>query len=116
MSRTRSTAAVKLTATAPVFAALGDATRLALVGRLCADGPLSIARLSDGAGVTRQAVTKHLHVLADAGLAIDYWVGRDRVWELETESLRAARESLERISAQWDATLGRLKAFVETSP
>ena len=115
MSPTRRAAAATLTQAAPIFAALGDATRLALVGRLCADGPLSIARLSEGAGVTRQAVTKHLHVLSDAGLVIDYWVGRDRMWELETDSLRAARQSLDRISAQWDDTLGRLKAFVERS-
>ena len=96
-----------------IFAALGDDTRLAVVARLSTSGPLSIVRLTDGAGITRQAVTKHLHVLSDAGLVSNYWVGRDRVWELETEPLRAARRSLDRISAQWDDTLGRLKAFVE---
>ena len=70
MSRNRSAvaAAVKLAEAAPLFAALGDETRLKLVGRLCVDGPLSIARLSEGAGVTRQAVTKHLQALDDAGL------------------------------------------------
>ena len=70
MSRNRSAvaAAVKLAEAAPLFAALGDETRLKLVGRLCVDGPLSIARLSEGAGVTRQAVTKHLETLGDAGL------------------------------------------------
>ena len=59
MSRTRSAAAAKLTDAAPVFAALGDPTRLGLVARLSADGPLSIAQLSEDAGVTRQAITKH---------------------------------------------------------
>jgi DNA-binding transcriptional ArsR family regulator len=96
-----------------IFAALGDETRLALVARLSASGPLSIVTLTDGTGVTRQAVTKHLHVLSDAGLVRDSWVGRERVWQLDPESLRAARRSLDRISAEWDDALGRLRAFVE---
>jgi DNA-binding transcriptional ArsR family regulator len=86
---------------APVFAALGDATRLALVARLCLDGPLSIVRLSDGAGVTRQAVTKHLHALADAGLVRHSRSGRERIWELEPRRLEKARRCLDRISDRW---------------
>jgi DNA-binding transcriptional ArsR family regulator len=113
MSRSRSTAAAKLTESAPVFAALGDATRLSLVARLCVEGPLSIVRLSDGAGVTRQAVTKHLDALAEAGLVRDSRRGRERIWELEPRRLERARLCLGQISDQWDATIGRLKAFVE---
>ena len=112
MSRSRS-AAAKVTDAAPVFAALGDATRLRLVARLCGDGPLSIASLSEGAGVTRQAVTKHLLTLADAGLVRDSRRGRERIWELEPRRLERARRSLDEISAQWDAAIGRLRAFVE---
>ena len=107
MSRNRSAAAVKLVEAAPIFAALGDATRL------CADGPLSIVRLSEGAGVTRQAITKHLHALADAGLVHDNRRGRERIWELETRRLERARRCLEQISDQWDVAITRLKAFVE---
>ena len=99
--------------TAPVFAALGDARRLQLVARLCADGPLSITRLSEGAGVTRQAITKHLRALADAGLVRDNRRGRERIWELEPRRLERARRSLEQIADQWDVAIGRLKAFVE---
>jgi DNA-binding transcriptional ArsR family regulator len=113
MSRSRSAAAAKLTEAAPVFAALGDATRLGLVARLCGDGPLSIASLSEGSGVTRQAVTKHLHALAGAGLVRDTRRGRERIWELEPRRLERARRSLELISDQWDLAIGRLKAFVE---
>jgi len=98
---------------APVFAALGDATRLKLVARLSADGPLSITRLSEDAGVTRQAVTKHLEALAGAGLAQHSWRGRERIWELEPRRLEMARRCLDRISDQWDAALDRLKMFVE---
>ena len=102
-----------LTEAAPVFAALGDATRLAVVARLCTDGPLSISRLSESVAVSRQAVTKHLETLAEAGLVRDARLGRERIWELEPRRLDIARRELDRISAQWDAALGRLKAFVE---
>lgn len=96
-----------------IFAALGDETRLRLVTRLSADGPMSIARLTEGGRVTRQAVTKHLQVLENVGLACSSRLGRESVWELEPEPLDAARQCLDGISAQWDAALGRLKAFVE---
>lgn len=103
----------RLSSAAPVFAALGDETRLRLVARLSADGPLSIKRLTTGAPVTRQAVTKHLHVLAKAGLASSSRSGRERVWELERRQLDMARECLDGISAQWGRALDSLRKFVE---
>lgn len=106
-------ATVPVDRAAPVFAALGDATRLHLVSRLCAGGPASIARLTQGLGVTRQAVTKHLQVLAEAGLVRGIREGRESSWELQPDKLAEARRSLDLISRQWDETLGRLKAFVE---
>jgi DNA-binding transcriptional ArsR family regulator len=112
LTRSHSRAAA-LEDTAPVFAALGDQTRLRLVARLCRDGPLSIKRLSEGAGVTRQAVTKHLRVLADAGLARGLRQGREQLWQLEAASLDEARRSLERIAERWDEALERLRAAVE---
>jgi DNA-binding transcriptional ArsR family regulator len=98
---------------ASVFSALGDKTRLDLVARLCSGGPLSIARLTAGADVTRQAITKHLNILAEAGLVRDIRVGRERLWEVETRQLEEARRCLERISSQWDDALARLKFAVE---
>ena len=98
---------------APVFAALGDETRLALVTRLCAGSPLSIAELTQGGAVTRQAITKHLRVLQGAGLVRGVKQGRESLFELEPQRLDEARQALERISQQWDLALGRLKAFVE---
>ncbi len=98
---------------APIFAALGDATRIHMVARLCAGGPMSTAQLGLGIGVTRQAITKQLHVLADAGLVHASRRGRDQIWELERGQLEQARRCLDRISAQWDAALERLRAFVE---
>ena len=103
-------------AAAPVFAALGDSTRLRLVARLSREGPLSIARLSDDAGVTRQAVAKHLRVLADAGLAHGRRQGREQRWQLDAAQLEAARRSLEQLSRRWDEALGRLQAALEGEP
>jgi DNA-binding transcriptional ArsR family regulator len=98
---------------APVFAALGDTTRLKLLAALCAGGALSIAQLTAGTAITRQAVTKHLQVLAEAGLVRDSWQGRERLWELQPSRLDEARRSLDAIAAQWDQALVRLKHFVE---
>jgi len=113
MSRSHGAAALKLTEAVPVFAALGDATRLSLLGRLSVDGPLSITRLSEGTGVTRQAITRHLYALGDAGLVRNARRGRERVWELDLKRLENAKRCLDQIAAQWDAAADRLKAFVE---
>ena len=106
----------RLAGAAPVFAALGDETRLGLVARLCTGGPMPIARLTAGMGVTRQAVTKHLHVLAGAGLARGTRVGRDHIWEIEPARLDEARRWLDHIEGQWDEALRQLKAAVERDP
>ena len=112
MSR-RSAGASRLVRAAPVFAALGDETRLSLVARLCAEGPQSIARLTSGSDVTRQAITKHLGVLADAGVVHDLWRGRERIFDLDTARLEEARRCLDAISQRWDEALARLQKLVE---
>src|ERR671915_1100945 len=98
---------------APLFAALGDETRLRLVMRLAAGGPGSITRLSANSQVTRQAISKHLDVLADVGLVRSTRRGRERVWDLAPERLSDAHEYLNRISRMWDQAIDRLRAFVE---
>jgi DNA-binding transcriptional ArsR family regulator len=98
---------------APMFAALGDETRLKLVARLSSGGPLPITQLTIGTGVTRQAVTKHLTILAGAGLVRDKRRGRERIWELQSARLVEARRCLDEISKRWDDALDRLRAFVE---
>jgi DNA-binding transcriptional ArsR family regulator len=99
---------------ASVFAALGDEVRLGVLARLCEQGPLSITRLTEGSRVSRQAVTKHLWVLADAGLVKGTRDGRENVWKLEPKGLTEACRLLDVISRQWDDTLDRLRAFVES--
>ena len=106
-------ASAALRRSAPVFAALGDATRLHVVSRLSGGGPMSITELTEGSEVTRQAVTKHLNVLAGAGLVHDFRKGRERVWELRTRQLEEARRVLDLISNRWDEALERLRAIVE---
>ena len=112
MARTQA-AAARLAQAAPVFAALGDPSRLRIVARLCNGGPLSIVRLTEGGEVSRQAVSKHLRALEDAGLVRSIRAGRERIWELETRRLAEAGHWLAVISTQWDQALGRLKVFVE---
>jgi len=102
-------------ALASIFAALGDPTRLRLVAVLCAGGAFSIAQLTANTEITRQAVTKHLQVLADAGVVRDMKAGRERLWQLDPEQIEAAKRTLEVIGRQWETALGRLKAFVEAT-
>ena len=101
---------------APVFAALGDETRLRLVTRLCADGPQSISRLTEGAAITRQAVTKHLLVLEDAGIVQVSRMGRESRWALAPGRIEAARSWLDMISEQWSRRLHALERHLASMP
>jgi DNA-binding transcriptional ArsR family regulator len=105
-SRSRAAASARA---ARVLAALGDETRLALVGSLCAGGAVSIAGLTAGTQISRQGVTKHLRVLADAGLASDIRDGREHLWQFEPRALAAALKSLGLLEQQWR------KAILRTS-
>lgn len=98
---------------APILAALGDESRLEIVVKLCRIGPQSITRLSEGAGISRQGVTKHLHALRKAGLARSERHGRERIWRLEPRRLAEVQRYLAQISRQWDDALARLKMAVE---
>ncbi len=100
---------------AGVFFALGDVTRLQLVAVLCAGGAFSITQLTANTDISRQAVTKHLQVLADAGLVQDLRIGRERLWQFDPTEMEAARHSLEVIGRQWEEALAKLKAFAEQS-
>lgn len=100
---------------ANVFAALGDPTRLKLVAVLCAGGALSIAQLTANTHISRQGVTKHLQMLADAGVVRDTRLGRQRLWQLEPGQIEEAKQALDAIGQQWEAALGKLKAFVEST-
>jgi DNA-binding transcriptional ArsR family regulator len=97
----------------PLFSALGDATRLSLLIKLGTGGERSIAKLALGSGLSRQAVTKHLRVLEQAGLIAVTRVGRESRFTLMPGRLTDASRYLDRVSAQWDDALSRLKVHVE---
>lgn len=101
---------------AGIFAALGDPTRLRLVAVLCVGGAFSIAQLTVHTEISRQGVTKHLQVLAEAGVVRDVRSGRERLWQLDPVQIEAAKRALEVIGQEWDVALGKLKLFVESSP
>lgn len=105
--------ALRRSSSARLFAALGDETRLDLIARLCAEGPLSISELTAGSRVTRQAITKHLRLMERSGLARGARRGRESVWQVDRRKVEQARRCLDQISAQWDQALARLQSFVE---
>ena len=98
---------------APVFAALGDATRLELISRLSDGKPHSIVQLADGLDLTRQGVTKHLHVLKQAGMVSCERIGRESRFTIRPDPIAKARDHLTRASAQWDEAIKRLRVSVE---
>ena len=103
----------RLATRALIFAALGDETRLLVLARLSDGRPQSISRLTAGTNLTRQAVTKHLHVLGNAGVVRNVRSGRENLFELETRPIDEVRTYLDQVSCQWDDALARLKAQVE---
>jgi DNA-binding transcriptional ArsR family regulator len=98
---------------ASVFAALGDETRLSVLTRLCNGEPQSISRLTTGTNLSRQAVTKHLRVLANAGMVRSVRVGRESLLAVELLPIEELRDYLDQISKQWDDALARLKSHIE---
>ena len=112
--RSHSSVAAKWRTRAPfVFAALGDATRLSLVAKLCRGQTRSISQLTQGSKLTRQAITKHLRVLESAGIVQSVRQGRESRFEFDPEPMDGIKEYVDFVSEQWDHTLSRLKSFVE---
>ena len=103
----------KRRARAPVFAALGDETRLSLVAILCGGQPHSISQLTKGSKLTRQAITKHLRVLESVGIVRSVRSGRESRFEFDPEPMEEMKKYLDHVSEQWDQALPRLKSFVE---
>jgi DNA-binding transcriptional ArsR family regulator len=114
MSRkSRNSVIARHRARAPIFAALGDETRLLLVAKLCGGQPHSISQLTKGSKLTRQAITKHLRVLEGAGIVHGVKRGRESLFALDPQPIDEIKEYLELVSQRWDQALARLKAFVE---
>ncbi|MGA2149166.1 MAG: metalloregulator ArsR/SmtB family transcription factor [Bryobacteraceae bacterium] len=111
--RSHSSVAARRRTHAPVFAALGDETRLRLVAKLSGGQPRSIAQLTEGTKLTRQAITKHLRVLEKVEIVHSVRTGRESLFRFDPQPIEAVRKYLDLVSAEWDQALARLKAFVE---
>jgi DNA-binding transcriptional ArsR family regulator len=96
-----------------IFAALGDPTRLRLVELLSDGQPRSIQELSSGSPISRQAMTKHLHVLEQAQLVRSARTGREVRFRLEQAELEHARDFLAKVAGQWEDALARLANHVK---
>src|SRR5271163_1504165 len=116
MSNARRSRSEALKTRALVFAALGDETRLSVLTELCNGVPQSISRLTAGTNLSRQAVTKHLRVLANAGVVRSVRVGRESLFELELQPIEEVRDYLDQVSKQWDDASVRLRSHVEECP
>src|SRR5262249_16213980 len=113
LQKQRSSLAARGRAEAPVFAALGDETRLALVAKLSAGQPCSISQLTKGSKLTRQSITKHVRVLERVGIVDSGHAGRESLFEFDPTPIEEMREYLDFVSEQWDHALVRLKSFIE---
>jgi DNA-binding transcriptional ArsR family regulator len=114
LRKSRSRVDAKRQAHAPVFAALGDATRLSLVAKLSGGQRRSISQLTEGSRLTRQAITKHLRVLESAEIVHSVRAGRESLYEFNPEPVVEIKKYLDLVSARWDQALSRLKSFVES--
>lgn len=103
----------QLQASAAIFSALGDSTRLRLLITLCGGDACSIAKLTGTTQLTRQAVTRHLRVLEYAGLVESERAGRSSLFRFNPVAIEGVRDYLELVSGQWEQTLLRLKNYVE---
>ena len=99
-----------------VFAAVSDPTRRELLERLRLDGPQPITRLAEQLPMSRQAVTKHLRVLEQAGLIVQQPRGRERLHALSGEPLKEVSDWLAPYEAEWDERIDRLKELLESGP
>lgn len=109
----RNSTVVKREARAPIFSALGDATRLSLVAKLCGGQPHTISQLTQGSRLTRQAITKHLRVLESVGIVHGIRAGRESLFEFDPGPIEKMKQYLDLVSEQWDQGLIRLKSLVE---
>src|ERR1035441_4138158 len=111
--KSHSSTAAKRRSHAPMFSALGDDTRLALLTKLCNGKRYSISQLTTGSKLTRQAITKHLHVLEGVGIVHAVRAGRESLVEFDPQPIKEMTNYLDRVSRQWDQSLAKLKSFVE---
>jgi DNA-binding transcriptional ArsR family regulator len=96
-----------------VFSALADPTRRAILAALAARGPATATDLADGLPITRQAIAKHLGLLAEVGLVTAEPGERRRVrYRLRSAPMRVAQQFLAALARDWDGPLDALRAHL----
>ncbi|MDQ6599978.1 ArsR family transcriptional regulator [Bacillus salipaludis] len=96
-----------------VFQAIADPTRRRLL-KLLSQQEMPVKDISDQFPISRTAVSKHLRVLADAGLVKERKVGRETRYKLEPEPLYELKDWLQYFEIFWENKLSALKRFVES--
>lgn len=95
------------------FLAIADPTRRQILERLRTQGSLSVTELTGPLSMSRQAVTKHLDVLENAGLLEHSRHGRERLHRLKAQPLEDVADWLAPYAAAWDRRLSRLRTHVD---
>lgn len=95
-----------------VFLALADPTRRWVIEHLSRVESDTASNLAQRLPISRQAVSKHFNILADAGLVYSRQVGRERLYSLNPEALSSANDWIDEISKQWDQRLQRLSDYL----
>lgn len=96
----------------PMFAALGDEMRWQILTAL-GEGEASASTLAERLPVTRQAIAKHLSVLAEVGVVEPIRVGREVRYRVIGSQLSATARRLDAIGAEWDRRLATIKEIAE---
>lgn len=97
-----------------VFAALADPSRRAILAALASGGPATATDLAARLPITRQAIAKHLGLLADAGLVVAEPGERRRVrYRLQSGPIQVAQQFLAALARDWDASLDALRRHLD---
>ncbi len=99
-----------------VFLALADPTRRLLLQQLCEEGSGTAASFATRLPITRQAITKHLVTLEQAGLVTARETGRERRYMPRPEALQDVTTWIGAIEAQWDQRLAALRSYLLDEP
>ncbi len=99
-----------------IFAALGDPTRRHLYAQLAHSGPHTATSLASDLAISRQAVAKHLGVLADAGMARPTRVGRETRYRVALEPLGEVQQWIRSIEGEWTQRLAALSDSLRHEP
>jgi DNA-binding transcriptional ArsR family regulator len=98
-----------------LWSAISDPSRRRVLDLLVSNGDVSASWLAGHVPFSRQAVSKHLVVLEEAGLVSRHKQGREVLYQIETDRLNQATRAMADLAAQWDRRLGTIKRLAEAA-